>query len=86
MDLKLWSVAVTAQDHREPLINTDPTELARRYLAGELPEFGLAEFLAEYGHRCAAEIDIGVPRWAEDPPGVRRHRRLPQDHRSRTGG
>jgi pyruvate,water dikinase len=67
MDLKLWSVAVTVQDHRELLINTDPTELARRYLAGELPEFGLAEFLAEFGHRCADEIDIGVPRWAEDP-------------------
>jgi rifampicin phosphotransferase len=67
MDLKLWSVAVAAQDHRDMLINTDPAELARRYLAGGLPEFGLAEFLAEYGHRGAAEIDIGVPRWAENP-------------------
>jgi pyruvate,water dikinase len=52
------------------LINTDPAELARRYLAGGLPEFGLAGFLAEYGHRGAAEIDIGVPRWAEDPTPV----------------
>jgi len=70
MDLKLWSVGVAAQDHRDMLINTDPAELARRYLAGELPEFGLAGFLAEYGHRCAAEIDIGVPRWAENPTPV----------------
>jgi rifampicin phosphotransferase len=70
MDLKLWSVAVAAQDHRDMLINTDPAELARRYLAGGLPEFGLAEFLAEYGHRAAAEIDIGVPRWAENPTPV----------------
>src|SRR5690606_16130589 len=47
-----------------------PEELARRHLAGELPEFGLTDFLRRYGHRGAAEIDVGVPRWAEDPTPV----------------
>jgi rifampicin phosphotransferase len=44
--------------------------LAKRYRQGELPEFGLTAFLAEYGHRGAAEIDVGVPRWAEDPTAL----------------
>jgi rifampicin phosphotransferase len=45
-------------------------EVAKRYRQGELPEFGLTAFLAEYGHRGAAEIDVGVPRWAEDPTAL----------------
>jgi pyruvate,water dikinase len=28
---------------------------------------GLATFLRAYGHRGVAEIDIGLPRWSEDP-------------------
>ncbi|MFB9906785.1 PEP/pyruvate-binding domain-containing protein [Allokutzneria oryzae] len=28
-------------------------------------------FLARYGHRAVAEIDLGVPRWSEDPTHVR---------------
>ncbi|GAB2574995.1 phosphoenolpyruvate synthase [Paractinoplanes abujensis] len=31
----------------------------------------LTEFLRTYGHRAAAEVDLGVPRWAEDPAPVR---------------
>jgi pyruvate,water dikinase len=34
-------------------------------------EEDLAAFLAKYGHRGVAEIDIGVPRWREDPSGLR---------------
>lgn len=70
MDLALWQVAVRAAPHRELLQQTDPGVLADRYLAGELPDIGLAEFLARYGRRSAAEIDIGVPRWREDPTPV----------------
>jgi pyruvate,water dikinase len=70
MDLALWRLATAAGEHRDLLRNTAPTELAARYLAGELPEFGLGEFLRAYGHRGAAEIDLGVPRWAEDPAPV----------------
>ncbi len=28
---------------------------------------GLADFLRIYGHRGVAEIDLGLPRWSEDP-------------------
>ncbi|MDA3643944.1 pyruvate, water dikinase [Saccharopolyspora indica] len=71
MDLALWQVVRdldTAQ--RELLSSTPPAELADRYRNGELPDIGLTSFLAEYGNRCAAEVDIGVPRWAEDPAPV----------------
>lgn len=70
MDLALWRLASAAGEHRDLLLNTPPAELATRYLAGELPEFGLGEFLRAYGHRGAAEIDVGVPRWGEDPAPV----------------
>jgi len=30
----------------------------------------LADFLRTYGHRAAAEVDVGVPRWSEDPTPV----------------
>ena len=70
MDLALWQVARRAAPHRELLLRTSPGELAAAYLAGELPDFGLAAFLSAYGHRCAAEVDVGVPRWSEDPAPV----------------
>ncbi|MBM2620067.1 pyruvate, water dikinase [Actinoplanes sp. LDG1-06] len=31
----------------------------------------LSGFLTAYGHRAAAEVDLGVPRWSEDPAPVR---------------
>ncbi|MFB9474303.1 PEP/pyruvate-binding domain-containing protein [Nonomuraea salmonea] len=67
MDLALWQVAVNARRHRELFLGTDPAELAARYRAGELPDIGLDGFLGRYGMRAAAEIDVGMPRWAEDP-------------------
>jgi phosphohistidine swiveling domain-containing protein len=70
MDLALWQVARHATPHRELLLRTSPDELAGAYLAGELPDIGLAAFLDAYGHRCAAEVDVGVPRWSEDPAPV----------------
>jgi rifampicin phosphotransferase len=70
MDLALWQVARHATPHRELLLRTSPDELAAAYLAGELPDIGLTAFLDAYGHRCAAEVDVGVPRWSEDPAPV----------------
>ncbi|WP_395103581.1 PEP/pyruvate-binding domain-containing protein [Actinomadura sp. SCN-SB] len=70
MDLALWRVAVRAAPHREILLHTPPAELAKAQLAGELPDFGLTEFLDTYGIRAAAEVDVGVPRWSEDPTPV----------------
>ncbi|MEV8508394.1 PEP/pyruvate-binding domain-containing protein [Actinoplanes sp. NPDC051475] len=49
------------------LLGTPPAELAARYRHGSLPELGLGAFLEAYGHRGTAEVDLGVPRWAEDP-------------------
>ena len=31
---------------------------------------GLAGFLRRYGHRAVAEIDLGLPRWSDDPTYV----------------
>ncbi|HTF46150.1 MAG TPA: PEP-utilizing enzyme, partial [Pseudonocardia sp.] len=28
---------------------------------------GMAAFLGQYGHRAVAEIDLGLPRWSDDP-------------------
>lgn len=73
MDLELWQLARAAgerDDVARILRDTPPAELAARYLAGTLPDIGLAHFLQRYGHRGAAEIDVGVPRWAEDPAPV----------------
>ncbi|MEV0392331.1 PEP/pyruvate-binding domain-containing protein [Polymorphospora rubra] len=70
MDLALWAIAERAAEHRDLLLGTPATELAARYRAGTLPVIGLAGFLDRFGHRAAVEIDIGVPRWAEDPAPV----------------
>ncbi|WP_346958512.1 PEP/pyruvate-binding domain-containing protein [uncultured Arthrobacter sp.] len=45
-------------------------DLVRRYRAGTLPsgvQSGLTAFLGRYGHRAVAEIDVGMPRWSDDP-------------------
>src|SRR5699024_857799 len=70
MDLKLWRLADAAREHTELLTTTPSAELVRRFRCGDLPDIGLDEFLAEYGHRAAAEIDVGVPRWEEDPAPI----------------
>ncbi|GAA3738866.1 pyruvate,water dikinase [Spinactinospora alkalitolerans] len=67
MDLALWRMAADATEHRALLTETDPGELAAMYRAGTLPDIGMADFLGRYGHRATAEVDIGTPRWAEDP-------------------
>ena len=70
MDLALWTLAERARPYADLLTSTSPRELTRRHAAGELPDIGLEGFLERYGHRGTAEIDIGVPRWREDPTAV----------------
>ncbi|MQA05668.1 MAG: hypothetical protein GEV07_24110 [Streptosporangiales bacterium] len=70
MDLELWRLARAAEDVRDVLLVHPPAELAARYRDGSLPDIGLTEFLAKYGRRAVAEIDVGVPRWVEDPTPV----------------
>ena len=76
MDLALWSLGVVARADpasREALLGQAPEELAAAYRAAALPsrlQEGLAGFLARYGFRSIGEIDIGVPRWSEDPTHI----------------
>jgi pyruvate,water dikinase len=73
MDLALWALASRIRVDRDAavLVRERPVdELAARFRAGDLPRVaqrGLAEFLGRYGHRAVAEIDVGLPRWADDP-------------------
>jgi rifampicin phosphotransferase len=73
MDLALWALARDIQADGEAAAqfrSRSPDVLAERYRAGALPraaQRGLADFLARYGHRAVAEIDLGMPRWSEDP-------------------
>jgi pyruvate,water dikinase len=76
MDLELWRVAAKIKSDPESVtvLTAHPAAvLAQRFLAGELPaaaQAGLAEFLARYGHRAVAEIDVGMPRWRDDPAHI----------------
>lgn len=73
MDLELWQLAVSLRgdpEAQEAFMQHSPNELATRYRAGKLPavaQAGLRQFLAKYGHRAVAEIDLGMPRWSEEP-------------------
>jgi rifampicin phosphotransferase len=73
MDLALWTLATkirTDPSSSEALLERPPAELAAAYRDAALPrplQEGLAEFLARYGFRSIGEIDLGVPRWSEDP-------------------
>ena len=77
MDLDLWQAAASlgADPAVRALFSGTPApELSRRYVTGEaLPGTVREEmdgFLAAYGHRGVAEIDVGVPRWSDDPAHI----------------
>ena len=76
MDLDLWALAqrVRAEPAAARAVRETPSrELALRYHDGALPgvlQEGLARFLETYGHRAVAEIDLGLPRWSEDPAHI----------------
>ncbi|HET7772165.1 MAG TPA: PEP/pyruvate-binding domain-containing protein, partial [Chloroflexota bacterium] len=73
MDLELWALAqrIRADEASAEVVRSTPVEeLAAAYRAGSLPpvaQRGVAAFLEEYGDRGVAEVDLGVPRWADDP-------------------
>ena len=76
MDLELWQLAVSIGDDpvsRGEFLAKRPEELSAEYLAGTLPpqaQAGVRGFLARYGHRAVAEIDLGMPRWSEQPDHI----------------
>ncbi|WP_457972717.1 PEP/pyruvate-binding domain-containing protein [Arthrobacter sp. D1-17] len=76
MDLDLWQLATELRadsEARRMFEEQPPAVLARKFTAGGLPataESGLARFLERYGHRAVAEIDVGMPRWRDDPTHI----------------
>ncbi|HEY5879630.1 MAG TPA: PEP/pyruvate-binding domain-containing protein [Nakamurella sp.] len=73
MDLQLWDLAVCVRADPasvEVLGVSEAADLAARYRMRSLPpvlQQGMAAFLAAYGQRAVAEIDLGLPRWSDDP-------------------
>jgi len=76
MNLALWRLAqeIRANAASTHLLQSLSAErLAQEYRQGGLPaplQQGLARFLQEYGHQSVCELDLGVPRWSEDPSYV----------------
>ncbi|MGH2451768.1 MAG: PEP/pyruvate-binding domain-containing protein [Candidatus Limnocylindria bacterium] len=76
MDLALWSLATNVRGDtasRATLLERAPADLGSAYVAGVLPgplQHELESFLAQYGARAVGEIDLGVPRWSEDPTHI----------------
>ncbi|WP_214413395.1 PEP/pyruvate-binding domain-containing protein [Sphaerisporangium fuscum] len=69
MDLALWHAATRVREDAESVRALSGPSLPE----GPLPEVLRAElsgFLARYGHRAVAEIDLGMPRWSDDPSHV----------------
>jgi phosphohistidine swiveling domain-containing protein len=73
MDLELWQLARRLREERAVVTlfrERRPEQLAQAYREGTLPpalQQELTAFLRTYGHRAVAEIDLGLPRWSEDP-------------------
>ena len=73
MDLELWKLTEQIRgDEASRTVFTDLAvpDLLQRYRERALPpaaQHGLQAFLRRYGHRAIAEIDLGMPRWSDDP-------------------
>ena len=73
MDLELWAIARRTRDDRPSraaLADRQPPQLSADFRRQALPPLlqrELETFLTRYGHRAIAEIDLGLPRWSEDP-------------------
>ncbi len=76
MDLALWRVATIIRadpDSMALFSAVEAPQLARAYLDEKLPQAvqgAVVEFMTHYGMRGLGEIDIGQPRWREDPTAI----------------
>ncbi len=94
MDLALWRLTEQIRDDQEAaqvLSAGSVAALADNFARNALPRVvqeGLAAFLQTYGHRAVAEIDLGMPRWSDDPShlfgAIKNYLRLSADDRSPT--
>jgi len=76
MDLKLWETAQSLQSDTASArvfeVST-AADLASQYQSGTLPpvaQSAVATFMERYGMRGLGEIDIGRPRWRENPEHI----------------
>ena len=73
MDLKLWELTEEIrndEESRRVFADLAVPALLQRYRDRALPpvaQRGLQGFLRRYGHSAVAEIDLGMPRWSDDP-------------------
>jgi pyruvate,water dikinase len=73
MDLALWSLSKEIRNDPASaalMAGRTQAEIVEAFRAGDAPpvlQAGLASFLDRYGFRSVGEIDLGVPRWSEDP-------------------
>lgn len=76
MDLALWRTSQVIRADGQAAAHFSETEieaLAAEFHAGSLPataQEAIRGFLAVYGMRGVAEIDLGRPRWRENPAGL----------------
>jgi pyruvate,water dikinase len=76
MDLALWQTARAIRDDRESaahLRQADVESLSADYLNERLParaQEAVGAFLERYGMRGLGEIDLGRPRWRQDPSPI----------------
>jgi rifampicin phosphotransferase len=76
MDLALWQISQTIRSDaasRAIFECQSGAALAAAYRAGTLPtaaQEAIEPFMASYGRRGLAEIDLGRPRWSENPAHV----------------
>ncbi|MDQ2693644.1 MAG: PEP-utilizing enzyme, partial [Chloroflexota bacterium] len=90
MDLALWKTARTIREDEDSyatFTGSDATELAARYLSGSLPEAvqaAITDFMHRYGMRGVGEIDLGQPRWREEPTSIMQtiqsYIQIPEEH------
>ncbi|HEX6757497.1 MAG TPA: PEP/pyruvate-binding domain-containing protein, partial [Propionibacteriaceae bacterium] len=73
MDLQLWELTEDIRNDevsRRIFTELAVPDLLQRYRERALPavaQRGLQAFLRRFGHRAVAEIDLGMPRWSDDP-------------------
>jgi pyruvate,water dikinase len=76
MDLSLWAAVLAIKQDPEAfkvIHHTPAKDLAKSWIEGNLPKAAndaIQDFMKSYGMRGIGEIDIGRPRWREEPAHI----------------